>query len=154
MWLCAKACILMCASERVCSLFMAKNKLSLAHNGNVNSPEHFCPTQGESWLGECCVFPNPNKEKQVDGLKNPAPIFFPSLQHCATPCPYITQTGQPNKSYRQPDNVFTHAMHKVQHPHTRLWVQWVGDVAHIMTDDIFYMGSLAKQPINVMLNLT
>lgn len=45
------------------SLFMAKNQLSLAHNGNVNSLERFSPTQGENWLGECCVFPNPNSGK-------------------------------------------------------------------------------------------
>lgn len=60
---CAQACISMCASEHVHSLFMARNQLSLAHNGNVNSPERFSPTQGESWLGECCVFPNPNSGK-------------------------------------------------------------------------------------------
>lgn len=108
-WVYSQACISMCASDRVCSLFMARNQLSLAHNGNANSPERFSPTQGGSWLGECCVFPNPNRGKYVDGLKNPAPLFSPSLQQRATPCPYITQTGQPNRSYWQPENVFTHA---------------------------------------------
>lgn len=59
-----------CASERVCILFMARNQLSLAHNGNVNSPERLSPTQGENWLGAGCVFPNPNTEREFAGLKS------------------------------------------------------------------------------------
>lgn len=63
------ACISVCASKHVCILFMARNQLSLAHNGNVNSPERLSPTQGEIWLGAGCIFPTPNSEKELAGLK-------------------------------------------------------------------------------------
>lgn len=45
------ACIFVCASERVCILFMARNQLSLAHNGNVNSPERPLSHTGRKLAG-------------------------------------------------------------------------------------------------------
>lgn len=92
--LCVHACISMCASERVCILFMARNQLSLAHNGNVNSPERLSPTQGENWLGACCIFPNPNSERQVAGLKS-CPLFSPSLERfTALPVHYSNRSSK------------------------------------------------------------
>lgn len=92
---CVQACISMCASERVCILFMARNQLSLAHNGNVNSPERLSPTQGENWLGACCIFPNPNTEKQVAGLKFCPPFLsFPGAPHRALPLHYSNRSSK------------------------------------------------------------
>lgn len=81
---CGCLCVHACASERVCILFMARNQLSLAHNGNVNSPERLSPTQGENWLGAGCIFPNPNTEREFAGLKScllssPSPERFTAL---------------------------------------------------------------------------
>lgn len=83
--LCVHTCISVCASERVCILFMARNQLSLAHNGNVNSPERLSPTQGENWLGAGCIFPNPNSERELARLKS-CPLFLslPGAIHSST----------------------------------------------------------------------
>lgn len=119
--LCVHACISMCASEHGCILFMARNQLSLAHNGNVNSPERLSPTQGENWLGACCIFPNPNSERQVAGLKS-CPLFSPSLERfTALPVHYS------NRSSKQVSlaiwkhihtHMCTHASHMAKHSHT------------------------------------
>ena len=63
MYICECECVCVCVCVRacVCILFMARNQLSLAHNGNVNSPERLSPTRGENWLGACCIF---SKSKQ------------------------------------------------------------------------------------------
>lgn len=92
-----------CASERVCILFMARNQLSLAHNGNVNSPERLSPTQGENWQRLGCILPNPNSEMEFAGLKSrlPLPSFSLSPWSTSRRCPYITQTGHPNRSNLQ-----------------------------------------------------
>lgn len=75
---------------------MARNQLSLAHNGNLNSPERLSCTQGENWLGAGCIFPNPNSERELAGLKS-GPLFLslPGAIHSSahTLLKQVIQTG-------------------------------------------------------------
>lgn len=78
---------------------MARNQLSLAHNGNADSPERLflLPTQGENWLGAGCSFPNPKQWKRagevqtlpLSSLSLPGAIY--SAAH--TLLKQVTQTG-------------------------------------------------------------
>lgn len=137
------ACISVCASEHVCIVFMARNQLTLAHNGNVNSPELFPPTQGEIWLGAGCILPNPNSERELARLKSCPPpptsaLLLPGAVHsfAHTLLKQVIQTGLA-KSLK---NIFTHIRAHALSIHTlmHLQVQSKGEAAHIMTDDIFH----------------
>lgn len=113
--LCVQAC-------RVCILFMARNQLSLAHNGNVNSPEHLSPTRGENWLGAGCIFPIPNSEKGLARLKShQPPPFPPSLKRfTALPIHYskqVIQTGLTG-SLKTYSHAYAHTCYAYTHTHT------------------------------------
>ena len=73
---------------------MARNQLSLAHNGNVNSPELLSPTQGEIWLGAGCIFPNPNSERELARLKSCPLLAFSLEQFTALPIHYSSRSSK------------------------------------------------------------
>lgn len=148
--------ISVCAFELVCILFMARNQLSLAHNGNVNSPERVSPTQGEDWLGAGYIFPNQNSERELARLKW-CPLSSPSLEwSTALPIHYSNRSSKhvslAVRNHNRTD-MCTHVTHTGEHTYTHA-CRWKGDVAHVMTDIILYMNLSEQQPQNVMLNLT
>lgn len=137
------ACVSVCASEHVCIVFMARNQLSLAHNGNVKSPERFPPTQEEIWLGAGCIFANLNSERELARLKfySPPPPLLSLLPGAVHSFAHILlkqviQTGLTETL----KNIFTHICAHVLSIHTltHLQVQPKGEATHIMTDDIFH----------------
>lgn len=146
----------MCVCVYDCSLFMARNQLSLAHNGNVNGPERVSPTQGENWLG---VLQHLSKSKHWKAgsrvkilpclLSLDSPILrlsLPPSLPLSLPSSLERFTALPECCSNRSSEPFSLAIWKAYSPayaaharlRTRCWVQQVGDAAHIMTDDILH----------------
>lgn len=131
---CVHVCISVCASQCVCIFFMARNQLSLAHNGNVNSPKQLSPTQGEIWLEAGSIFPNHNSERELAGLKSCPLLSFTLELFTALPIHYLGRSSKQvslpvGKAYPQ-----THTCARTEHTH--LQVQLKGEVVHIVTNHI------------------
>lgn len=135
---------------------MARNQLTLAHNGNVNSPELLSPTQGEIWLGAGCILPNPNSERELARLKScPPPLLCSSLERfTALPIYYSSRSSKQVSpsvwktylhTYKHTCCAYTHSRICRFSRKVKLCILWQ------MTSS---MDSVAQLPQNVTLNLT
>lgn len=147
-FLCACMYISVCfwACVNVCILFMARNQLSLAHNGNVNCPERLSPTQGEIWLGAGCIFPTPNSEMELAGLKSCPFLCSSPEQFTALPIRYSNRSSKQVSPAAWKTDSHSHIL-RVLSLHTRTGrFSGKGEVACIMIDDTFYGSGSTTAP--------